>query len=150
MIDLSPLPCAWIPQNGSARAGGGALLGDLDRESLPFGLVTTTGTVLHTSTAGWAVGRLTLDQLSSWTSSLPLETTAQGERKQNRSRRYVAAGTGVVTSFEYRLHPFNSWATGGHLVFPLEQARQVLRGFDDLYQGAAEPVWIDSLTVARA
>jgi hypothetical protein len=46
MIDLSLMRGVRVdPTDRLARVGGGALLGDLDRETLPFGLVTTTGTV---------------------------------------------------------------------------------------------------------
>ncbi len=49
MIDLSPMRSVRIdPVRKTARVEPGCMLGDLDRESLPFGLVTTTGTVSHT------------------------------------------------------------------------------------------------------
>ena len=53
MIDLSSMRGVRVePTDRLARAGGGALLGDIDRETLPFGLVTTTGTVSHTGAGG--------------------------------------------------------------------------------------------------
>ena len=164
MIDLSPLRAVRVdPTERLARAGGGALLGDLDRESLPFGLVTTTGTVSHTGAGGLTLGGgfgrlarrfgLSCDQLSSVDVVTADGRLLKASETENPDLFWAIRGGGgnfgVVTSFEYRLHPFDGWATGGHLVFPLEQARQVLRGFDDLYQGAAEPVWIEPiLTVA--
>ena len=76
MIDLSAMRSVRVDAPRQlARAGGGALLGDLDREMLPFGLVTTTGTVSHTGAGGLTLGGgfgrlarrfgLSWDQLSS-------------------------------------------------------------------------------------
>jgi FAD/FMN-containing dehydrogenase len=45
---------------------------------------------------------------------------------------------GVVTSFEYQLHPIEPLVTAGLLIWPREMARDVLRAYRDFTQGAPE------------
>lgn len=158
MIDLAPMRGVRVdPARRLARAGGGALLGDLDRETLPFGLVTTTGTVSHTGAGGLTLGGgfgrlarrygLTCDQLSSvdivTADGHLLEANAAENADLFWGVRGGGGNFGVVTSLEYRLHPFDGWVTGGHLVFPFEQARPALRGFAELYPHAPDGLWIE-------
>ncbi len=57
MIDLSLMKSVHVdPHFKKARVEPGVLLGDLDREALAFGLVTTTGLVSHTGAAGLTLG----------------------------------------------------------------------------------------------
>jgi FAD/FMN-containing dehydrogenase len=160
MIDLSLMRGVRVdPTERLARAGGGALLGDLDRETLPFGLVTTTGTVSHTGAGGLTLGGgfgrlarrygLTCDQVT----SIDI-VTADGQLRQASATenpdlfwalRGGGGNFGIATSFEYRLHPFDGRAVGGHLVFPFEQARPALRGFGELFDRAPDGLWIEPI-----
>jgi FAD/FMN-containing dehydrogenase len=163
MIDLAPMRSVRVdPARRLARAGGGALLGDIDRECLAFGLVTTTGTVSHTGAGGLTLGGgfgrlarrygLTCDQLASVDVVTADGRLLVASETENPDLFWGIRGGGgnfgVVTSFEYRLHPFDGVATGGHIVFPYGQARQVLRAFDDLYQRAPDGVWIEPILTA--
>ena len=57
MIDLSSMRSVRVDvANKTARAEGGALLSDLDKETQAFGLATTSGTVSHTGIAGLTLG----------------------------------------------------------------------------------------------
>jgi FAD/FMN-containing dehydrogenase len=160
MIDLSTMRYVRVdPARRLARAGGGALLGDLDRESLPFGLVTTTGTVSHTGAGGLTLGGgfgrlarqygLSCDQLTSidvvTADGRLLEASAEQNADLFWGLRGGGGNFGIATSLEYRLHPYDGWAVGGHLVFPLDQARDALRGFDELYERAADGLWIEPI-----
>jgi FAD/FMN-containing dehydrogenase len=158
MIDLSLMRGVRVdPADRLARAGGGALLGDLDRETLPFGLVTTTGTVSHTGAGGLTLGGgfgrvarrfgLTCDQLTSvdvvTADGRLLEASATENPDLFWAVRGGGGNFGIATSFEYRLHPFDGRAVGGHLVFPIEQAGQALRGFGELFDRAPDGLWIE-------
>jgi FAD/FMN-containing dehydrogenase len=160
MIDLSLMRGVRVdPTDRLARAGGGALLGDLDRETLPFGLVTTTGTVSHTGAGGLTLGGgfgrlarrfgLTCDQLTSvdvvTADGRLLEASATENADLFWAIRGGGGNFGIATSFEYRLHPFDGRAVGGHLVFPIDQARSALRGFDELFDRAADGLWIEPI-----
>ncbi|HEX6216596.1 MAG TPA: FAD-binding oxidoreductase [Vicinamibacterales bacterium] len=160
MIDLSLMRGVRVdPTDRLARAGGGALLGDLDRETLAFGLVTTTGTVSHTGAGGLTLGGgfgrlarrfgLTCDQLTSvdvvTADGQLLEASATEHPDLFWALRGGGGNFGIATSFEYRLHQFDGRAIGGHLVYPIEQARQALRGFAELYDRAPEGLWIEPI-----
>jgi hypothetical protein len=160
MIDLSLMRNVRVdPTDRLARAGGGALLGDLDRETLPFGLATTTGTVSHTGAGGLTLGGgfgrlarrfgLTCDQLTSvdvvTADGRLLEASATEDPDLFWAVRGGGGNFGIATSFEYRLHPFDGRAVGGHLMFPIEQARQALRGFSELYERAPDGLWIEPI-----
>ena len=160
MIDLSAMrPVRVDPVRKLARAGGGALLGDIDRECLPFGLVTTTGTVSHTGAGGLTLGGgfgrlarrfgLACDQLTSVDVVTADGQLLEASESVNPDLFWAIRGGGgnfgIATSFEYRLHPFDGKAIGGHLVFPIEQARSALRGFAAEFPGAPEDLWIEPI-----
>jgi FAD/FMN-containing dehydrogenase len=160
MIDLSLMRGVRVdPADRLARAGGGALLGDLDRETLPFGLVTTTGTVSHTGAGGLTLGGgfgrlarrfgLTCDQLTSVDVVTADGQLLEASLTENPDLFWALRGGGgnfgIATSFEYRLHPFDGRAIGGHLVYPIEQARQALRGFAELFDRALDGLWVEPI-----
>ena len=164
MIDLATLRGVRVdPAHRLARAAGGSLLGDLDRECLAFGLITTAGTVSHTGAGGLTLGGgfgrlarrygLACDQVASVDIVTADGRLLQASETENPDLYWAVRGGGgnfgVVTSFEYRLHPFDGWATGGHLVFPFEQARPVLRGFAELFDEAPDGLWIEPLLTKR-
>ena len=158
MIDLSQLTNVTIDtDNKRAHVGGGALLGHLDQASLPHGLVTTAGVVSHTGVGGFTLGGgfgrlnrkygLAIDNLRS------VEMiTADGQirtvsAEQNPDLFWAIRGGGgnfgVVTKFEFEMHPFDRNALSGSIIWPIDQARDVLEFYaewsaklsDDLYVG---------------
>jgi FAD/FMN-containing dehydrogenase len=160
MIDLSAMRGVRVDTaRRLARADGGALLGDLDRESLAFGLVTTTGTVSHTGAGGLTLGGgfgrlgrrfgLTCDQVSSadivTADGRLLQVSADEQPDLFWGIRGGGGNFGIVTTFEYRLHPFDGDAIGGHILYPLDQARQVLRAFAELFPQAPDGLWIEPI-----
>jgi len=158
MIDLAPMRSVRVdPAGKSARIEPGVLLGELDRESLAFGLATTTGTVSHTGagglTLGGGFGRLARRFGTSCDNVTTVDiVTADGRllrasANENPDLYWAVRGGGgnfgVVTSFEYRLHPFDGQVYGGHLVYPFAQARKVLRGFADAWEQAPDELWVE-------
>ena len=158
MIDLAGMRSVRVDTARKlARAAGGALLGDVDRETIPFGLVTTTGTVSHTGAGGLTLGGgfgrlarrfgLTCDQVASADVVTSDGKLLQASVDDNPDLFWAIRGGGgnfgVVTSFEYRLHAFDGNAVGGHIVYPLGQARDVLRGFAELFPQASDDLWIE-------
>src|SRR5262245_5934086 len=138
LIDLSLLRGVRVdPEVRIARVAGGSLLGDLDHEAMAHGLVTTAGTVSHTGVGGLTLGGgfgrvarrfgLALDNVRS-----AEIVTANGEilrvSPQENPELYwgVHGGGGnfgVVTAFDFDLHPMQRQVIGGRILFPLSQAK---------------------------
>jgi hypothetical protein len=163
MIDLAPMKSVHVdPTKKRARVEPGVLLGGLDREALPFGLVTTTGTVSHTGAAGLTLGggfgrlsrrfALACDNVTAVDIVTAEGRFLQADATENADLFWGVRGGGgnfgVVTSFEYRLYPFDGRAFGGHVIFPFAQARDVLRGFWDAYQQAPDELWVEPVLAA--
>jgi FAD/FMN-containing dehydrogenase len=149
MIDLAPMRTVRVdPVARRAFVGPGSLLGDLDREALAFGLVTTAGTVSHTGAAGLTLGGgqgrlqrihgLTCDNLRSAELITADGRFLRASERENRELFWALRGGGgnfgVVTSFEYQLHPFDGMVLGGPVIYPWEQAGAVLGFYADFTQ----------------
>ena len=160
MIDLSAMRGVHVdPARRLARTGGGALLGDVDRETLAFGLVTPTGTVSHTGAGGLTLGGgfgrlgrrfgLTCDQVASadvvTADGQLLQVSADEHPELHWGIRGGGGNFGVVTSFGYELHPFDGRAVGGHIIYPFDQAQNALRAFADLFAKAPDGLWIEPI-----
>jgi hypothetical protein len=151
LIDLSLLRGVQVdPKARIAHVAGGSLLGDLDHEAMAHGLVTTAGTVSHTGVGGLTLGGgfgrvarrfgLALDNVRS-----AEIVTGQGEilrvsAQENPELFWGVRGGGgnfgVVTAFDFNLHPMQRQVIGGSILFPLEQAKSVLSFYSD-YEGTA-------------
>ena len=157
MIDLSLMNTVTADAGTRlARARGGALLYSLDTVSLEKGLVTTTGVVSHTGVGGFTLGAgfgrlnrkygLAIDNLRS-----AEIVTADGKiRRSGESDesdlfwaiRGGGGNFGVVTEFEYRLHPFDRNVYSGSIVWPIDQARDVLEFYGEWYQGLSDEMYV--------
>ena len=152
VIDLSPMRAVTVdPARRTARVQGGALWRDVDAATHPHGLATTGGLI---STTG--VGGLTLGGGLGWMmrqhglacdNVLSVEiVTADGQVRRVSATenpdlfwgiRGGGGNFGVVTTFEFRLHPMST-LYGGMLVFPGPQAPEVLRRYRDLAMSAPD------------
>ena len=146
MIDLSLMKgCRVDPAGKVARAEPGLTLAELDRDCQAFGLATPTGIVSPTGIAGltlgggisWLNGRLGLacDNVLSAdvvTADGRLSLASPTEHPDLYwAVRGGGGNLGIVTSFEYRLHPIGPMLGGG-VAYPLAAARDVLRCYQDL------------------
>lgn len=148
MIDLSLMRHVSVdPLARTAVVAGGALLGDLDRESQAFGLATTAGTVSHTGvgglTLGGGLGRLVrkfgmaIDNVISAQIITADGRLLRASAKDNSDLFWGIRGGGgnfgVVTSFEFQLHQFGPDYHRGELVYSLSDAPKVLRVLEQEY-----------------
>jgi FAD/FMN-containing dehydrogenase len=155
-IDLSLLRGVHIDVGQRiAHVAGGSLLGDLDHESMARGLVTTAGTVSHTGVGGLTLGGgfgrvarrfgLALDNVRGVDIVTATGEILRADSEQNADLYWGVRGGGgnfgVVTAFEFDLHPMQRQIIGGNLVYPIAEAKSVLRAYaeyaatapDDLY-----------------
>jgi FAD/FMN-containing dehydrogenase len=159
MIDLSPMRAVEVdPVAKTARVEGGALLGQLDRESLAFGLATPVGTVADTGVAGLTLGGgvgriarrfgLTCDNLIGAEVITADGNWVRTSTNENPDLLWALRGGGgnfgVVTTFKFRLHEVNPVMYGGDLTFPLEGGRELLRGAADFIAGAPDELYVDA------
>jgi FAD/FMN-containing dehydrogenase len=146
VLDMAPLKGIRVdPVRRTARAQAGVLLGELDRETQAFGLATPAGIVTHTGLAGLTLGGgigwlmrkygLTIDNLLSVD-----VVTAEGElvtasEDVNADLFWGIRGGGgnfgIVTEFEFRLHPVGPIVYAGPIMWPMEESPRLLRFYRD-------------------
>jgi FAD/FMN-containing dehydrogenase len=151
VIDVSPMKGMRVdPTARRARAQAGLTWGEFDRETQAFGLATTGGRVTTTGIAGLTLGSGSgwLERLHGLTCDNLLSAdlvTADGKlvtasEKENPDLFWGLRGGGgnfgVVTEFEYRLHPVGPIVLGGLLLYELSKAREVLRNYRDFVASA--------------
>jgi hypothetical protein len=152
MLDLSGMKALRLdPEARTVRAGPGLTLGEFDRATQAFGLATTLGVVSTTGIAGltlggglgWLNGRcgLACDNLISAEVATADGRLLRASAQENEDLFWAIRGGGgnfgVVTSFEYQLHPVDLVLAGG-LSYPLAVAPRVLRFYDDFAKAAPD------------
>jgi FAD/FMN-containing dehydrogenase len=156
VIDVSPMKGIRVdPGARTVQAQAGVTWGELDVETQAFGLATTGGVISTTGIAGltlgggvgWLNGRfgLACDNLVSadvvTAEGLLLRASEQDHADLFWGLRGGGGNFGIVTSFEYRLHPLGPMVLSGPLFHPAARARDVLRFYREV--SAGEP---DELT----
>jgi FAD/FMN-containing dehydrogenase len=141
LIDLSTMKRMSVdPDLRTARAQPGLLVGEFDLMTQAFGLSTTLGTISQTGIAGltlgggsgWLQGKygMTCDNLLSVEIVTADGRLMKASASENEDLFWGVRGGGgnfgVVTSFEYQLHPVGP-VLGGMVAYELSKARDVLR-----------------------
>src|SRR5713226_2516340 len=166
MIDLAGMRSVRVdPIRRTARAEGGATWGDFDRETQAFGLATTGGSVSDTGIAGltlggglgWLAGKyglscdnlLSVDLVTAGGTMLIASATERADLFWGL--RGGGGNFGVVTSFEYRLHPVNE-VVGGLLLFEASRAAEVMRFYRDYVHECPDELttWLSAITAPAA
>ncbi len=152
VIDLSPMKGIRIdPAARTARAEGGCTWGDLDHATHAFGLATPGGIVSTTGigglTLGGGLGHLTrryglaIDNLLSVDIVLADGRLVSANAGQHADLFWAVRGGGgnfgVVTSFEYRLHPVNM-VYAGAILWPAAEAERVMSAYARILAAAPE------------
>ncbi len=155
MIDLSLLKAISVdPEKRIAVAEGGVCWGELDAATQAHGLAVTGGRVPSTG-----IGGLTLGSGSGWLerklgytvdNMIGAEVvTADGEvlhASENENPdlfwglRGGGGNFGIVTKFEYRLHPIGPMVFGGLLIFPRPRAAEVIKAYRDFIENAPDDI----------
>jgi FAD binding domain/Berberine and berberine like len=157
VIDLSRMRGAEVdPARRTARVGGGSLLAELDGAAQEHGLVCPVGVVSHTGVAGLTLGGgmgrlqrrfgLTLDNLAAIdlvTADGRLVHASEDEHPELFwGLRGAGANFGIVTSFEFRLHPLDHPITFGTVVHPIDRAHDLAALWRELAEHGPDELFL--------
>jgi FAD/FMN-containing dehydrogenase len=156
MIDLALMKGMRVDaKRKTAQSQAGMIWREFDLETSVFGLATTGGTVSMTGVAGLTLGGgfgwlmpkygLTCDNLLSADVVLADGQLVVANEQENADLFWALRGGGgnfgIVTSFEFQLHPVKS-VTAGFVVYPMNRAHDLLRFYRE-YAGTVD----DDVTV---
>ncbi len=152
VLDLTPMKGIRVDAaQRRVQAQGGVLWREFDRETQVYGLGTTGGAVNDTGIAGltlgggigWLMGQhgLACDNLVSADVVTADGTVLTASATEHPDLFWALRGGGgnfgVVTSFEYQLHPVSQWFAGT-VVYPRSQARDILRYHRDFSEACSD------------
>jgi FAD/FMN-containing dehydrogenase len=163
VVDLSRMTAVHVdPEERTARVSGGATLGDVDHETQAFGLATPGGVVSTTGVGGLTLGGgfgwlspkygLAVDNLRSADVVTAAGELVRASETENQDLFWALRGGsgnfGVVTSFEFDLHPVGPTVLFGPVVYRYTDAADALGNYREFVRGAPREccVWVDSLT----
>jgi len=153
LLDLSSLKGVTVdPVSRRARASAGTLWGEFDRETQLFGLATPGGRVTTTGIGGFTLGGgygwlspkygLACDNLVAADVVTADGRLVKASEDENPDLLWGLRGGssnfGIVTSFEFALHPVGPMVLAGMLIHPVESAPQVIRAYRDFIESAPE------------
>jgi FAD/FMN-containing dehydrogenase len=146
VIDLSPMNDVRVdPAALRATVGGGAIWADVDHETQAHGLATTGGLVSTTGVAGFTLGGgigwtmrkfgLACDNLAAADVVTADGRLVHASETENADLLWGLRGGGgnfgIVTRFEFDLHPLGPVIYAGPIFYPADAARDLLRAFRD-------------------
>ncbi len=157
LIDLSPMKGIHVdPAARTARAQGGVLWKELNRETQLHGLATTGGVVSTTGIAGLTLGGgigwlmpkygLALDNLRSADLVLADGTIRRASADENADLFWAIRGGGgnfgIAASLEFDVHPVGPMIIGGLVAHPVQKGADVLRFFRDACSTAPDELML--------
>lgn len=160
MIDLQPMKSIRVdPQARRVRAEPGVTWAEFDAETQAFGLAGTGGMISHTGISGLTLGGgfgwlarkhgLVIDNLLSADVVTAAGELVHASATENPDLFWGLRGGGgnfgIVTSFEYQLHPLGQPALAGLIAYPLPQARQVLRNYHEAMANAPDELTVTAV-----
>lgn len=153
LIDLSALQTVEVdPDERSARVGSGVTWGEFDRVAQANGLATSGGTVSTVGVAGLTLGGgsgnvsrqlgLALDNLTGVEVVTADGSILRADEDENADLFWALRGGtgnfGVVTSFDFRLHEIGPEVLSGQIIYPFDDAAELLRAYRDFMAGAPD------------
>jgi len=158
VIDLSKMKAARVdPGTRRVTIEGGATLADLDAATQAHGLATPVGINSTTGVAGLTLGGgfgwlsrkygMTVDNLESAEVVTAAGEVVRASAKEHPDLFWALRGGsgnfGVVTRFEFRLHPVGPGVLSGLIVYPIAEAKSVLQQSREFLAKAPEElsVW---------
>jgi FAD/FMN-containing dehydrogenase len=166
VVDLSEMKGIRVdPVARTARVEGGCTWGEVDHATHPFGLATPSGFVSTTGVGGLTLGGgigylsrtlgLTIDNLLGVDMVLADGSFVKASVEEHADLFWAVRGGGgnfgVVTSFLFQMHPIST-VYGGPMLWPLEQAADVMKYWRDFILQAPEEIngWFAFITVPPA
>jgi FAD/FMN-containing dehydrogenase len=155
VIDLSPMNTIEVdPGRRTARAQGGATIGQLDAATHAHGLATPAGIISTTGIGGLTLGGghgylsrkhgLTIDNLLAAEVVLADGRVVTASDREHPDLFWALRGGGgnfgVVTSLTYRLHPVRD-VVHGPTAWPIADAGDVLRWYRDFLPAQPEDLY---------
>ncbi len=157
MIDLSPMRGIHVdPVGRTARAQGGVLWKEFNRETQLHGIATTGGVVGSTGIAGLTLGGglgwlmpkygLALDNLRSVELVMADGSVRRASAQENADLFWAVRGGGgnfgIATSLEYALHPVGPVIAGGLVAHPLQNGQSMLQFYRDMCAKAPDELML--------
>src|SRR4051794_33071320 len=155
VIDLSPMNDVHVDAAARrARVGGGAVWADVDHETQVHGLATRAGLVSPTGVAGftlgggigWTMRKLGLACDNPVAADVVtadgrlVRASAGDDRDLLWGLRGGGGNFGVVTQFEFDLHPLGPAVYAGPIFYPADAAHDLLRTFRDWAENAPDEI----------
>jgi FAD/FMN-containing dehydrogenase len=159
LIDLSLMRSVRVdPEARTARVEPGATLADFDKEAQQFGLATPLGINSTTGVAGLTLGGgfgwttrklgMSVDNLISADVVTADGKLVRASATENPDLFWALRGGGgnfgIVTSFEFKLHPLGPEVLSGLIVHPLAMAGELLPQYRRIAREAPDEltVWV--------
>ena len=155
VIDLSPMNGIHVdPEARTVRVQGGVTWGQVDHATHAFGLAVPSGIISTTGVGGLTLGGghgylsrkygLTVDNLLEADLVLADGSFVTASAEENEDLFWAIRGGGgnfgVATSFLFRAHPVGN-VYGGPIIWPIDQAGELLRWYRDFIAGAPEDLY---------